>query len=46
MLWVKRNIADYGGDPDRLTVVGESSGAVDAALHLFSPLAKREYPQL
>jgi acetyl esterase/lipase len=30
--WVKRHIADYGGDPERLFVVGHSAGAYLAAL--------------
>ena len=30
--WVKRNIAQYGGDPDKLFVIGHSAGAYLAAL--------------
>lgn len=28
--WVHRNIADFGGDPDRITIAGHSSGAMIA----------------
>ncbi|MCU6453694.1 carboxylesterase family protein [Sphingomonas sp. A2-49] len=35
--WVRRNIAAFGGDPDRVTIAGESAGAMDVGLHLLSP---------
>ncbi|MEN3538010.1 carboxylesterase family protein [Microbispora sp. ZYX-F-249] len=37
--WVQENIADFGGDPDRVTVAGQSGGAVTAVALLSSPSA-------
>lgn len=30
--WVRANIADYGGDPDRIVLMGHSAGAYNAAM--------------
>jgi para-nitrobenzyl esterase len=37
--WVRRNIRAFGGDPTRVTVLGQSSGAEDVCHLLASPLA-------
>lgn len=38
--WIHDNIARFGGDPDRILVVGQSAGAGSVALQLFSPLSR------
>ncbi|KAI5639531.1 carboxylesterase family domain-containing protein [Phthorimaea operculella] len=38
--WVKTNIKNFGGDPENITIFGESAGAGSVSLHLLSPMSK------
>jgi len=38
--WVKKNISAFGGDPNNVTIAGESAGAIMVGALVGSPLAK------
>lgn len=38
--WVKRNIASVGGDPDNVTIAGESAGALSVLYLMAAPAAR------
>ncbi len=37
MRWVKQNIAAFGGDPNNITLAGESAGAASVCMQLLAP---------
>ncbi|GAB6020883.1 hypothetical protein CHUAL_003530 [Chamberlinius hualienensis] len=38
--WVKNNIEYFGGDPNLVTIFGDSAGSASVFYHLLSPLSK------
>ncbi|KAK8780003.1 carboxylesterase 1C-like [Amblyomma americanum] len=36
--WVKRNIAHFGGNPDKVTVMGRFTGSMSISIHLATPI--------
>lgn len=43
--WVHDNVVNFGGNPDNITLFGESAGAASVSLHLLSPLSRNLFNQ-
>ena len=43
--WIKDNIDRFGGNPNNITLMGESAGAAGISMHLLSPLSRNLFSQ-
>lgn len=41
--WVKGNIRSFGGDPDKVTIFGESAGSASVNYHILSKSSRGNY---
>jgi len=41
--WVRENIQAFGGDPDRITIAGQSAGAGSVTVQMVSPLTQGKF---
>jgi len=42
--WVQENIKNFGGNPDAVTIFGESAGSAAVHYHVLSPTSKGTLP--
>lgn len=38
--WIRSNIANFGGDPNSVTIMGYSAGGLSVSLHMVSPMSR------
>ncbi|KAJ9588465.1 hypothetical protein L9F63_018198, partial [Diploptera punctata] len=43
--WVQQNIEQFGGDPGKVTIFGESAGGASVHYHMLSPMSKGLFHQ-
>ncbi|KQU57510.1 hypothetical protein ASG67_17300 [Sphingomonas sp. Leaf339] len=41
--WVRHNVGAFGGDPDKITIAGESAGSMSVSVLMTSPLTRARF---
>ena len=41
--WVHQHISNFGGDPDKITIMGESAGSASVTYHMLSPVSMQYF---
>ncbi|KAH8040865.1 hypothetical protein HPB51_013035 [Rhipicephalus microplus] len=39
--WIKKNVARFGGDPDKITVMGRFTGSMSISIHIATPIKEK-----
>uniref|UniRef100_A0A914C800 Carboxylic ester hydrolase n=1 Tax=Acrobeloides nanus TaxID=290746 RepID=A0A914C800_9BILA len=39
--FIQEEISNFGGDPNKITIFGQSAGSASVSLHTYSPLSQR-----
>uniref|UniRef100_T1I1U5 Carboxylesterase type B domain-containing protein n=1 Tax=Rhodnius prolixus TaxID=13249 RepID=T1I1U5_RHOPR len=42
LVWIQNNIASFGGDPNQVTLLGDTTGAALVHYHMYSPMSKAD----
>merc|ERR1711868_2935 len=43
--WIHQHISNFGGDPDKITIMGESAGSASVTYHMLSPVSMQYFSQ-
>ncbi len=46
LLWIKKNIQHFGGDPANITLIGHCGGALAALYHFLNPISQKCFDKL
>jgi carboxylesterase 2 len=46
LIWIRQNVVYFGGNPDRITIWGQSAGASSVSLLSISPKTRGEFWEL